>query len=99
MIKWTVVWEESAALSQGNIWFGTGQSSTVTEASYQIDKAMKEDPRTHGSPLSEGLWVVERPPFRVVFTVSDERGCFHDDRRDMTNRNVIKLQKYLFVST
>lgn len=72
MIKWTVVWEESAEIMLGNIWFGTGQSPKVTEASYQIDKALNIDPRRHGNPLAEGLWVVERPPLRAVFTISEE---------------------------
>ena len=72
MTKWTVVWEESAEGKLANIWFGTGQSLHVTESSYQIDKALKEDPRRHGKLLVEGLWVIERPPLRAVFTVSDD---------------------------
>jgi len=72
MITWTVAWEESAEIKLGNIWFGTGQSQKVTEASHQIDKALKEDPHRHGKPLSEGLMVIERPPLRAIFTISDD---------------------------
>jgi hypothetical protein len=60
MTKWTVVWEDAAEVSLGNIWFGAGQSPKVTAASYQIDKALHDDARGNGSPLAEGLWVIER---------------------------------------
>ena len=72
MIKWTVVWEEPAEVSLGNIWFGAGQSPKVTESSYQIDKALREDALRNGSPLAEGFWVIERPPLRAVFTLSED---------------------------
>lgn len=72
MTKWTVVWEKSSEVKLGSIWFGAGQSPKVTDASYQIDKALGKDPHRHGKPLSEGLWVIERPPLRAVYTVSDE---------------------------
>ena len=74
MTKWTVVWEESAEIQLGNIWFGTGQSPKVTEASHQVDKALKADPHRHGRALAEGLMVIERPPLRAIFTVSDSNG-------------------------
>ena len=72
MTKWTVVWEESAEIKLGNIWFGTGQSSKVTEASHQVDKALKTDPHRYGKALVEGLMVIERPPLRAIFTISDD---------------------------
>ncbi len=72
MTKWTVVWESSAESKLGSIWLETGHSSHVTESSYQIDNALKEDPRRYGKPLVEGLWVIERPPLRALFTVSDD---------------------------
>ena len=72
MTRWTVVWEESAEMTLGNIWLGAGKSPKVTEASYQIDKALRDDACKHGNPLAEGLWVIERPPLRAVFTLSDE---------------------------
>lgn len=72
MTKWTVVWEESAEINLGNIWFGAGQSPKVVEASYQVDKALSDDPHRHAMPLAEGLMVIERPPLRAVFTVSDD---------------------------
>ena len=72
MSEWTVVWEESAEVKLGNIWFGAGKSPKVTEASHQIDKALKADPHQNGKPLAEGLFVIERPPLRAVFTASDD---------------------------
>jgi hypothetical protein len=72
MTEWTVVWEESAEIKLGNIWFGTGQSPKVTEASHQVDKALKADPHRHGKALAEGLMVIERPPLRAIFTISDD---------------------------
>jgi len=72
MSKWTVVWEESAEIELGNIWFGAGKSPKVTEVSHQIDKVLKADPHRNGKPLTEGLFVIERPPLRAVFTVSDD---------------------------
>ena len=72
MTKWTVVWEESAEVKLGNIWFGTGRSPKVTDASYHIDKDLRNDPHRHGKPLAEGLFVIERPPLRAVFTLSED---------------------------
>ena len=59
MSKWTVVWEESAEIDLGNIWFGAGKSPKVTEASHQIDKALKADLHRNVKPLAEGLFVIE----------------------------------------
>ena len=72
MTNWTVVREESAEIKLGNIWFGTGQSPKVTEASHQVDKALKADPHRHGKALAEGLMVIERPPLRAIFTISGD---------------------------
>ena len=40
--------------------------------SHQIDKVLKADPHRNGKPLTEGLFVIERPPLRAVFTASDD---------------------------
>ena len=72
MRKWTVVWEKSAETKLGDIWFAVGQIPRITEASYEIDRDLKSDPMRHGSPLSEGLFVIERPPLRAVFVLSEE---------------------------
>lgn len=72
MSKWTVAWDKSAESNLGNIWFATGQSQKVTEASFEIDRDLRSDPMRHGSPLSEGLLVIERPPLRAVFVVSED---------------------------
>jgi hypothetical protein len=72
MSRWTVVWEESAEIMLGNIWLGTGHSPKVTESSYQIDKVLTIDPYRNGKPLVEGLWVIESPPLRAIFTISEE---------------------------
>ena len=72
MSKRTVVWDKSAETELGNIWFASGQSERITEASYEIDRDLRDDAERHGSPLAEGLFVIERPPSRAAFVISAE---------------------------
>ncbi len=72
MTKRTVVWDKLAENELGSIWLGSGRSMKITQASYEIDRDLKNDAETNGSPLAEGLWVIERPPLRAVFVIQSD---------------------------
>ncbi len=69
MNRRTVVWDKSAEIELGNIWFACGKSEKITKASYEIDRDLRDDAAGNGSPLAEGLFVIERPPLRAVFVI------------------------------
>jgi hypothetical protein len=71
MTKRTVVWVASAERELGEIWFACGHSPKVNQASYQIDRDLRDDAIRHSYPLAEGLRVIERPPLRAVVELSD----------------------------
>ncbi len=69
MTKRTVVWIESAEAELATIWLAAGRSEQVTIASYEIDRDLRIDAEKYGTPLSEGLFVIERRPLRAVFEI------------------------------
>ena len=48
------------------------RSEQVSKASYQIDRDLRFHAEEKGTPLSEGLWVIERNPLRAVFEIKEE---------------------------
>lgn len=72
MTKRTVVWDKLAENELASIWLGSGQSQSVTQASYAIDRDLTKDAERYGSPLVEGLMVIERPPLRAVFVIEPD---------------------------
>ena len=41
----------------------------IIDASYQLDRALEADPIGNGQPLSEGLFYIDRPPLRAIYTI------------------------------
>lgn len=71
MSRYTVVWLRDAINELGEIWLAATDRNAVTSASEEIDRNLATDAATKGKPLSEGLRVVDAPPLRAVFSVSD----------------------------
>jgi hypothetical protein len=65
----TVVWLPSAEKALAAIWLDTERNEAVTEASYQIDRDLHTDAELNGTPLREGLWVIQRTPLRAVYEI------------------------------
>ena len=72
MNRRTVVWLKSAESELASIWLAAGRSEQVTKALYEIDRDLRDDAEQSGTPLSEGLWVIERKPLRAVFEIKDQ---------------------------
>jgi hypothetical protein len=68
----TVVWIQSAEAELATIWLAAGRSEAVTIGSYEIDRDLRLDAERNGTPLAEGLFVIERPPLRAVFEIKHE---------------------------
>lgn len=65
----TVLWVESAEQELASIWMALPNRNKVTEATHEIDHALKRDALSEGVELCEGLYAIERGPLRVIFEI------------------------------
>jgi hypothetical protein len=70
-MSYTVHWNAAARNTLATIWIGSGNRRAVTAAQTRIDHLLASDPLRNGTPLSEGLYVIEVHPLRAVFEVDD----------------------------
>lgn len=72
MNRYTVVWVRSAEDDLAELWIVAAERNTITAATLEIDRQLSSDPASKGEPLKEGLRALNVPPFRVIFSVSDD---------------------------
>jgi hypothetical protein len=72
MIRYTVVWLESAQDELAELWIAAQHRNAVTTAAHAIDVLLSQDAPTQGMPVSEGLRALFAPPLRVLFSVEEE---------------------------
>jgi hypothetical protein len=72
MIRYTVVWVESAQNELAELWLQAPDRNTVAAATYAIDRGLAEDASGKGIELSEGLRAFFSPPLRVLFSVRED---------------------------
>ena len=41
----------------------------MIDAAYQMDRALESDPIANGNPLSEGLFYIDCPPLRAIYSI------------------------------
>ncbi len=68
----TVVWVESAEQELASIWLALPDRNKVSQATFQIDHALKRDAIKESVQLCEGIYAIERPPLRVLFEMLSE---------------------------
>ena len=69
-MKYDVVWEDNARSEVAAEFVGGADRVAIIDASYQIDRALESDPIGNGEPLSEGLFYIDRPPLRAIYSVN-----------------------------
>lgn len=68
-MSYRVEWEDSAR-SELSAEFVDGKDKVaIIDALYQIDRALESDPIGNGEPLSEGLFYIDRPPIRAIYSI------------------------------
>ncbi len=72
MIRYTVVWLQSAQDELAQLWLDAPDRNAVTAAAHAIDQELGKDAPLKGSELSEGLRALPVPPLKAIFTVRDD---------------------------
>ena len=68
-MSYEVVWEDNAR-SEIAAEFVKGTDKVVMiDAEYQMDRALESDPIANGNPLSEGLFYIDCPPLRAIYSI------------------------------
>jgi len=72
MIRYTVVWVDSAQNELAELWTDGPDRDAITAAAHAIDQELAIDPQNKGGELSEGLRAIFLPPLRALFTVRED---------------------------
>lgn len=71
-MKYKVVWEENATQEVAVEFVNGTDKIAIIDATHQIDRALDSDPIGNGMPLSEGMFYIDRPPLRAIYSVNAE---------------------------
>src|SRR5262245_42939321 len=71
MTRYTVVWLKSAQDKLAQFWLDASDQQGLADAADSIDSSLANDPTSKGTHLSEGLYSLDRPPLRVLYSVSE----------------------------
>ena len=72
-MRYTVTETPVARGQLARLWGNSSSSvrAAITRASARIDTALRHDPENKGSPLSEGLYYIDKSPLRAFFIISE----------------------------
>ena len=70
-MSYNVDWDIPARQTLAAIWIKAANRRAVTAAQARIDRLLAADPLRNGTPLAEGLYVIDVHPLRAVFEVAD----------------------------
>ena len=68
-MKFAVVWDENARTEVAAEFVKGNDKTWIIDAAYQLDRALESDPAGNGEPLSEGLYCIDRPPLRAIYSI------------------------------
>lgn len=71
-MKYKVEWAADAQAEVASEFVAGDDKVTIIEAAYQIDRALESDPLHNGTPLSEGMYYIDRSPLRAIYSINDE---------------------------
>lgn len=69
-MKYKVEWEESATQEVATEFVTGNDKVAIIDATHQIDRALESDPIGHGTPLDEGMFYIDRPPLRAIYSIN-----------------------------
>ena len=71
-MKYKVGWEEDARSEVAAEFVAGNDKVAIIDASYQIDRALESDPIGNGVPLNDGMFYIDRPPLRAIYSIDAE---------------------------
>jgi hypothetical protein len=72
MTRFTVTWVQSAQDSLARLYLDAPKPQAVTDAANAIDLLLATNPTDKGTHIQEGLYSLEAPPLRVLYSVSEQ---------------------------
>jgi hypothetical protein len=70
MIRYTVVWLNTARDELARLWIVSIDKQALTDAANQLDRQLAIDPDTFGMLVREQLYECSFPPLRVLFRLA-----------------------------
>jgi hypothetical protein len=71
-VIYKVEWAANALAEVASEFEASQDKVAIIEATYQIDRALETDPIYNGTPLSEGMFYIDRSPLRAIYSINDE---------------------------
>ena len=71
MIRYTVIWHETAQDQLAQIWLDATDRTAITSAANEIDVQLASDAESKGLEVEGGLRELAEPPLEVHFLVSE----------------------------
>jgi hypothetical protein len=72
MIRYTVVWVQSAQDELAELWLNSKDRGKLADAADVIDRELSVDAPIKGHELAEGLRSLFAPPLKAIFSVSED---------------------------
>ena len=71
-MNYKVEWTDDARSEVASEFIKSKDKVAIIDAAYQIDRALEAEPIENGIPLSEGMFYIDRPPLRAVYSINAE---------------------------
>tara|TARA_R110002049_G_scaffold149469_1_gene312448 strand:- start:333 stop:587 length:255 start_codon:yes stop_codon:yes gene_type:complete len=71
-VEYKVEWEENATSEVAAEFAASNDKVAIIDATHQIDRALESDPIEHGVPLNEGMFYIDRPPLRAIYSINTQ---------------------------
>jgi plasmid stabilization system protein ParE len=71
-MTYTVAWTPTAQDDLAAVWLAASDRNAVTNASHEIDRLLKNDPETQGTPSFDTVRTLIVPPLAVEFEVVED---------------------------
>lgn len=71
-MKYRVEWTDEARAEVAAEYLNSKSKVAIIDASYQLDRALESDPIGNGTPLSEGMFYMDRSPLRAIYSIDSE---------------------------
>jgi hypothetical protein len=71
MTRYTVTWVLAVQFDLAQLYLDATDPQAVTDAANAIDVMLATDPASKGTSMKEGLYSLDVPPLRVLYSVSE----------------------------
>lgn len=71
-MNYRVVWEDSARSEVASEFVAGNDKIAIIDATHLIDRALQPDPIGNGEPLNEGMFYIDRPLLRAIYSIDAE---------------------------